>query len=46
MSETPVTIQEECHSLIHEVAFNIENGNIETAKEQVKKIDELLHLLD
>ena len=36
-------IVEESHSLVHEISFNIENGNIELAKNQLNKLDLLLH---
>lgn len=34
---------DESHSLVHEISFNLENGNIDLAKEQLLKLDLLLH---
>jgi hypothetical protein len=43
--KNPVTIQEEAHGLIHEIAFNVREGNIELAQQQIKRVDELLHIM-
>lgn len=42
---TPATIQDECHRLIHEVAYHVRTGEIETAQKEIKQIDDLLHEL-
>lgn len=43
--KNPVTIQEEAHGLIHEIAYNVREGNITLAQEQIKRVDDLLHIM-
>lgn len=43
--KTTETIQEKCHGLIHEIAYNVRIGEIELAQKQIKEADELLHIM-
>jgi hypothetical protein len=36
-------IAEECHSLVHEISFNIGNNDLPKAKELLLSLDILLH---
>jgi len=43
--KNPETIQEEAHGLVHEIAYNVREGNIQLAQQQIKRVDELLHIM-
>lgn len=42
-SKTILEVVQESHFLVHEISHDIEIGNLESAKDQLRKLDMFLH---